>query len=365
MLRVAPAFPALDSEGRDTSGSRPAPWRIRSLDGLRALSIVIVLLGHWRYSDGYPFSEVQAWLPLEPRLGVCLFFIISGFLITTLLLREKDKFGSISLKLFYLRRSIRIFPPFYCYMAVVAVLWGLGVVQIAPGSFASGALYYRNFHPGDEMILGHVWSLSIEEQFYLLWPLFVLVLNPRACMLAALALIALRPAVRLFRHGYLLPPDGVAAFVDAGMEVILYGALLALIMHVPRGARLAIKTCQGTWGLFIPWIVLWICTLVAAWVPGPLTWLLQQTRDLMLTWFLLWCIWNADSGFGRFLNWKPVAWVGVVSYSLYLWHPIFLMSFHGWAFAFPQNMVFVFLAASLSYYLVEQPLNGLRSKFSR
>src|SRR5439155_19913173 len=99
---------------------------IPCLDGLRACSFALVLFQHTRYLPGY--WELR-WFPLTGTTGVSLFFIISGFLITTLLLDERERYGRISLKDFYIRRSLRIFPAFYCYLAVVLLLRSAGIVH--------------------------------------------------------------------------------------------------------------------------------------------------------------------------------------------------------------------------------------------
>jgi peptidoglycan/LPS O-acetylase OafA/YrhL len=146
-----------------------------SLDGLRAVSILLVILGH---GVGTGKSQLDLHSPVLEKLffshsaiGVRTFFIISGFLITTLLLREKSNFGYISLPAFYTRRCLRILPAFFFYLLVIVVLDRTGFVQLPAGNLLYAVTYTMNFNPNPYWYTGHFWSLSVEEQFYLLWPL--------------------------------------------------------------------------------------------------------------------------------------------------------------------------------------------------
>src|SRR5436305_4475384 len=144
--------------------------RIQSLDGLRAVSILLVIIGHFSFSIAQrnPVAHVG-------NLGVKTFFIISGFLITTLLMKEKEKTGRVSLKHFYIRRSLRILPLSYFYILVVAALAMMGVVIETRREFFFATFYLMSYKMDPHNSLAHLWSLSVEEQFYLLWPaVFVL-----------------------------------------------------------------------------------------------------------------------------------------------------------------------------------------------
>jgi peptidoglycan/LPS O-acetylase OafA/YrhL len=157
---------------------------IPSLDGLRALSIFVVIIAHCNWylpaaiQDSLAFRVVIG----NGSLGVAIFFVISGYLITGLLLREFDKTGTVSLKRFYFRRTLRIFPPFYAFLAVVGLLWAMGVAMVGVDlrSFLAAATYTVAYYPGMKMgMIFHSWSLSIEAQFYLLWPLTFLIWHRR------------------------------------------------------------------------------------------------------------------------------------------------------------------------------------------
>ncbi|MBV8782143.1 MAG: acyltransferase, partial [Phycisphaerae bacterium] len=159
---------------RSASASSSSPKRIESLDGLRALAIVLVLAFHMRESGAFAHAWINA-VAAKGQFGVEIFFVLSGFLITMLLLREEQKHGRIDLKMFYIRRGFRILPPAMTYLLVVAVLAIVGV-STASGDLATSALFVRNFFSWGSTDTGHFWTLAIEEQFYLLWPLALVVL---------------------------------------------------------------------------------------------------------------------------------------------------------------------------------------------
>jgi peptidoglycan/LPS O-acetylase OafA/YrhL len=129
-------------------------------------------------------------------LGVRTFFVISGFLITTLLLGEYEKRGRISLVDFYIRRVYRIFPAFYVYLAVLLIIAAVGWISLPPADVAFAATYTMNFHAERTWWLGHLWSLAVEEQFYLVWPLALSLLRPRRALWFAIGGIIAAPVLR-------------------------------------------------------------------------------------------------------------------------------------------------------------------------
>ena len=149
--------------------------RIPSLDGLRTLSIFLVIALHTiqRYAINHTVSTV--WYGIfNGSTGVLIFFVISGYLITRLLLNEHQKSGSISLRGFYLRRAMRILPPLYVYVAVLLILGWAGRLAITKLDIVSALFFFHNYAPSSMWALEHFWSLSTEEQFYLIWPCILL-----------------------------------------------------------------------------------------------------------------------------------------------------------------------------------------------
>ena len=138
--------------------------RIPSLDGIRAISIMMVIVGHLSRTKGMPLDLSHAEAYAE--FGVRVFFIISGFLITSILLSEHKNSGGIDLQRFYIRRAYRIFPAAYAFMLVMFIVYWKSLSALA---MVMAATYTSNYHPRP-WPLAHLWSLAVEEQFYLLWP---------------------------------------------------------------------------------------------------------------------------------------------------------------------------------------------------
>ncbi|MDO8941596.1 MAG: acyltransferase, partial [Desulfobacterales bacterium] len=168
---------------------------IPSLDGLRAISITLVLLGHLSGTQG--FVRLNLGVGDYAHLGVVVFFVISGFLITRLLLSEHAKRGSISLKLFYARRTLRLFPASYAFVGCVWLLWLAGIVPLQSRDLWHAVTYTVNYAPDIAWSVGHLWSLSVEEQFYLLWPFAFVTMGPRRASWVAGGVILLGPVARV------------------------------------------------------------------------------------------------------------------------------------------------------------------------
>src|SRR4051794_2751641 len=177
-----------------------SPARIPSLDGLRAISIAAVLLGHLAGSHGFPdrlSSVVRNPVVDVANFGVRVFFVISGFLITGLLMAEREKRGKIHLGAFYLRRVFRIMPAYVALIAVVALLDASGAIQVPTSDFVAAWTYRMNYHLGGSWELGHLWSLAVEEQFYFLWPLTLLLAGLASGRRIAIAVMCIAPMVRV------------------------------------------------------------------------------------------------------------------------------------------------------------------------
>src|ERR1700712_5194662 len=147
---------------------------IKGFDGLRALSIIIVFVTHLGYIDRIP-NPVSAWrisMLCSGNTGVNIFFVLSGFLITRILLREKLVTGRISLKNFYIRRFLRLLPPLIVFYAVIVFLMGFGFIEPQWFGLTLSVFYLYNFVPHRyySSELGPMWSLALEEQYYIFWP---------------------------------------------------------------------------------------------------------------------------------------------------------------------------------------------------
>jgi peptidoglycan/LPS O-acetylase OafA/YrhL len=337
---------------------RETRGRIPGLDGLRAISIAIVLYTHSMGTLRMP------WLPdiaVFHDLGVRTFFVISGFLITTLLRSEYEKHGRISLRDFYIRRVYRIFPAFYVYLAVILVAAALGWISVPREDVVFAATYTMNFHAERAWWLGHLWSLAVEEQFYLMWPLVLSLLKPRRALWFAIGGIAAAPVLRV--TATMLWP-GIWRLTDQAFpfvfDALATGCVLAL-------AREWLETSP----IYVQWLdsrafwVLPLACIVALAVPSTGFNLAFGVTlgNLGIAMAIHRCVRHPTFPVGRVLESRPFVYVGALSYSLYLWQQPFINR-HGDSIinSFPFHLALAFGAAMLSYYLVEQPMLALRAR---
>jgi len=220
--------------------SKPEGRRIPSLDGIRAVSILMVLYGHLTGTRGFPNRVDSTWgnaLGDIAHLGVLVFFVISGFLITSLLMSEREKTGTISLGKFYLRRVLRIFPAFYALIAALAIATWLGWIDLGGRDFAYALTYTINYYPDHPWQVGHLWSLSIEEQFYLLWPLTFVLLVRFFRMSWTTVVIMVLTAFAFWGWRIYLTLDGAAVVhlynrFDTRADSLLFGCALAIALKL-------------------------------------------------------------------------------------------------------------------------------------
>ncbi len=322
--------------------------RIASLDGLRALSIAAVIFGHLAGTRNFPLHSLY-FAYLYADVGVRMFFVISGFLITTLLQRDYAESGTIHLKEFYVRRAYRILPAAYAYMILVSTVF---YTRVSGKDIALAFTYLTSYSVYRPWLFGHLWSLSVEEQFYFLWPA-AMVMGPWMARRVAWATIVLSPALRMVL--LLLGIFGMGVYFPTVADALATGCLLALFQ--PRLER---------YSSFFAWRgfpLIWLLTLSVPLLARPhaRTFALMGLGALHLG--LALCIQNAIVARYRVLNMKPMVWIGTLSYSLYLWQQLFLdRSSQAWYAAFPANLGMVFLAGAISYYAIERPALRLRER---
>ncbi|KUM27826.1 acyltransferase [Mesorhizobium loti] len=340
------------------------------LDTLRAVAVTLVLYAHFLAPGGSSFLG---------HLGVRLFFVLSGFLITRLLLEARDAAqfeAGPALQSFYARRVIRIFPP---YFAVLGLVWFTDLEQ-ARSSLAWHALYLSNFwyaqrNDWTPWLLCHFWSLSIEEQFYLAWPLIVLLAPRKRIEAITIGIICFSLAYRFYWPIAADPALARDLLPPASMDALGCGALLAARRargaDVPRWMRLG-------------WPALAAVFLLVVWSdPGPADstwewprWLLVQVLPLVpLTAIVAACSNGLGGRLGKLAELPPLLSLGRISYGVYLYHPILLayaVKAQPWI---PLNVseqgpgrflvagTATLVVASLSWVLFERPLNGLKRYF--
>jgi len=334
---------------------------IPALDGLRAIAVMLVL-----------FTHANFFLGSNGFLGVDMFFVISGFLITTLLLEENKKRNKISLKAFYIRRTLRLFPALYilCFIVFIyAIFFRHGHDKISIFQEVYSSLLYVNniswyWDWGKEgLLLGHTWSLAIEEQFYLIWPWFIL-LALRFNFLRSLTFCLI---VFIISFKLLCFTGNVSTIMKSMIyESIYIGCLTALIRWL---IDFKFKVPE-----FISLILIGIILLVGL-LPlhfyKEIHGLYGQSVVAILTAIAILNLINHPEGFTtKLLSTPPMVWVGKISYGLYLWHvPIFkIFKYHS---TFPPTISFVlkfaltFLFATLSWMIIEKKSTEFGRKLSK
>lgn len=263
---------------------------VPALDGLRAVAVLMVLAFH-----------AQAPFALGGYVGVDLFFVLSGYLITSLLLAERERTGTINLPAFYLRRARRLYPALLFMLAVVIPL--AGIVYPLRNHWLDGLLaatYLTDYAPlwiGSSPVVSHTWSLSIEEQFYLLWPLVIL-LAKRPLP----ALVVLYVAGTLWR--FMAGAEWVDAYLrfDTHFTGLVLGAILACVpIKAPRSL------------FFIGFAGMLALCVTTYWRDPNHAALL-----LAIEGFAAMMVVGASTQ--GWLAWRSVVWIGQLSYGIYLWH---------------------------------------------
>jgi peptidoglycan/LPS O-acetylase OafA/YrhL len=336
--------------------------RVPGLDGLRGISIILVLCAHFARTPD--FYSPALWNPISAlgNLGVRIFFVISGYIITLLLLREAEKTGKISVGQFYLRRVLRIFPASYAFILFITIVYAFGPLRLKPGDLLHAYTYTINYFPGRSWWVGHLWSLSVEEQFYLLWPATLLFLGIQRGLKAAVVVILLEPFIRV----------GTFYFSDAWRFSIV-NSFQTVSDAIATGCILAgyqeKLLLQGWFRKIIDSRAFFLVPLAAL--------ALNTVGEGILRWAVLLTLINiaialcicraalyANDLAGRVLNSAPLVFIGTLSYSLYLWQQLFLEpgSPHSRLERFPQNLILACCAALLSYYGIERPFLALRDK---
>ncbi len=314
--------------------------RIASLDGLRAASILIVLVYHFSL-----VGRVASFFKNFSTFGVQVFFVISGYLITRLLAEEHERLGTISLKAFYLRRFFRIVPAAYCYFGILFVFsWA----AFRPVDILSLLTFTSNYNLGRPVTVAHIWSLSVEEQFYILWPITLsLFFYQRARIL--LWAICLSPFFILAFHVLNWDAYRGSAF-PASYDSLALGCLAAVLAPKLEFLRSRWFFLSGPLAILLQWI--------------PWTGRISGLVHILFLWPIIHlsiAIFMVHAIHRRYwlLNTKPVVWIGNLSYSLYLWHIPFLVEPR---LATRFSLIWIFACATLSYYLVERPFLRLRRR---
>lgn len=335
--------------------------RLPALDGLRAVFVALVVLYH-------------GGLPLSASLGVSGFFVLSGFLITLLLLREHDATGTVSLPRFYARRALRIFPAYYAFLALsIAADLYTGNRNIEP-AILPGIFYVINYynaindHPS--ISIAHAWSLAVEEQFYLLWPALLLVVAGKgreAIIKVLLGLIAVVVAWRCIAWGLLgFGSAYIYNSFETRFDSLAIGCLLAAASASAWMQELA-RRLGAHWTLPVVTVALLIAVAVAEGNAFRYT-LGFSVHALLLGILLLQALLLYRAPAWSWLEWAPVRYVGRISYGIYLYHIFGLavgrkLAQGNATLALALGITATVLLASASWHVLESPLLSLRRRF--
>jgi len=345
-----------------------------SLDGWRAFAILGVLMTHdmpW-----VVFGHSNAAWKGYGGYGVNLFFAISGVLICTRILEEEALVGQFRIGRFYIRRFFRIQPAAFAYLATIAILILTGIVH-EHWHFWLGALFlYQNFlfHAQsfqsimDGYFTGHFWTLAVEEHFYILLSLFLLLVKRRRILILGASLVMLYLAQKVARHAGLYSADVSYRRSFWILQFLFLPAWFALLLRLPR-IEAAARRYLTPWATFLSAFLL--LSLLHIFHFGVVDFWSLKTIDsvtnplcLLLGLWVIATMLHPQSWTTRLLEWKPLRFIGRLSYSIYVWHLLFFctgepethitwtpMVFLGHR---PQRYLATFVVAMLSYFLIEK-----------
>jgi peptidoglycan/LPS O-acetylase OafA/YrhL len=342
-------------------GQRPA------LDGMRAFAVLVVMAHHAHI----PYFK-------GGNIGVDIFFVLSGFLITSLLLDEWNRTSDLSYRKFYARRALRLLPALVILLIVVEsyallILRGPRFWEIQK-AIAAVLLYVSNWvsilNPGGLGPLSHAWSLSIEEQFYLFWPPVLHFLLRSGLRFRRIVIVIVGLAVIVALHRSLMWTGPTSEWriyngLDTRIDEILAGCALAAALAAgwlsARPLRLLVRYT------YLPAIGFMVFLVVKSLSPGTMYRVGWPAVELALVVILYRLVGWEQSFLHRVLELPPLVWIGRLSYGLYLWHfPVF-EKIGGWKASgrvvIPISFAVTFLVTILSYYFVERPFLRLKSRF--
>jgi peptidoglycan/LPS O-acetylase OafA/YrhL len=336
--------------------------KIPSLNGLRAISIFAVLITH--------VQLVSFKMPNGPggQLGVNIFFVISGFLITLLLLKEENSTGTISLRNFFIRRSLRIFPVFFFLLLIYFLLQLAGILDISTKAWLSSVTYTKYFFLRGEnkqdLVTMHFWSLSVEEHFYLIWPVIFLYLKEKR-KLFALAVIIVVPLVRLLS-------DVSVMHLFTRADALMWGCLFA--MYNEKITEFI--TTKSVTVLLLAFVVLALCLLSKKFshtetgdfknhfVPAFLG-SFGAITNICIGVIVIISITFRNNIYFAFLNSRFMNYAGILSYSIYMWQQLFFSESISPLSNFPLNLFLILIVSAASYNFIEKPFLKLKDRFTK
>lgn len=340
--------------------------KFEQLDALRFFAVLLVVCSHWSWFGNKAFVQFNSG-----SRGVDLFFVISGFLITLGLIRSKDRVETvgISLSRFYIRRFLRIFPIYYLFLAV---LWFFDHSKVAD-SIWWYVLYLGNFYCIKKQSwgeTGYLWSLSVEEQFYLVWPFIMVFTSKKLLPVVMIMAILISAAIKIYWY-----VTGMTFWIwymhpIGALDILSLGALLSYFYYFHKDKLQVI--------LYNRYVVLAVFAILiigqgSKYLPQPYDSVYytsdRQFFGIFFAWLIGRCLYTIKGPFGYILDNKVLRYIGTISYSVYLFHPLVPELFWWLKGPVSDNVRFVIYSmatvalSSLSWYLFERQILKLKDTF--
>ncbi len=339
---------------------------IKGFDGLRAISISFVILSHLGVFLLLPESDFlrnRFWLLFSGETGVLIFFNLSGFLISFILLKEKTNTGNIKIKPFFIKRFLRLLPPFLVFSISILALKFIGLLNFSMEGFLMAFFYCYNYAPTqfyhDELV--HTWSLAVEEQFYLIWPFIIRKLRIKRilnCILIFLLLCVI--FLFLIRSEYFILFRRPDRWFVPSAAAILVGATVAIAIQYEK--VYIINFFKSKYSLVFGMIIY----MYPIYCLKYFLFLSPIIMSLGISSFIGWIYYHQNSKITSILNLKTIRYIGKISYGIYVYQGLFLKNGPGsnlFIQQFPQNFILTMLTAMISYEFLEKPFLKLKSKY--
>lgn len=346
----------------------------RTLDGLRGLSVLMVIMGHL----GFNYVIKHTPLFMDSSTGVHIFFVLSGFLITTLLLKEKIEQGYISLKYFYIRRILRILPVAYLFLIVLILLNIYYKLHIPAFDFIASFLFFKNLPIKNEPFTAHFWTLAVEEQFYFTFP-FLLVKSPRAYFQAIVFIVIAVPVISLLGSSifrFIHFPASIDLVIEFARYIFWKGPVMILIGSAFSilSFKNILKPAVGGRYYFLSFVLLAIAMVMQNRMFLFYRWYVSEYISAIIIGYVIVLIINGRDFLSAVLNNAVLVKTGILSYSLYIWQELFIgvrprVPWLTWLQGYPILMVviikliLVFIIGFISYYAYESRFLKWKDRF--
>lgn len=334
---------------------------IKSFDVIRTFAIILVLLAHLGSKTWLPstdFFQNKFWHLISGSSAVLMFFCLSGFLLTFSGIEEIKKNGTFNLKNFFHRRFIRVLPAFIIFHFILLLLIAFKIVPVSFKALGISFIYLYNYVPHSlyYLELGHIWALSVEKQFYLIFGLIFSFIKPKLIGYTLLFLLFLGIIFRIFQSDFSI------YFTDYKLNRWFFPAVLPILI----GCIFAFwyENIQK-----IPAKLLILLSISFYFIPIYWNGFLGMFHFILMTigiaFFLVFLKKHSVHFLFEHSFWKPILYIGKISFGIYLYQGIFVRTGSGssiWFQQFPQNVIFTLLLSIISYEFIEKRINQFRKK---